>query len=633
MFDLVHENKRVVQIILLLLILPLALFTVNSYRQSGGDDVLATVDGQKITQRDFAEAMRQQQQQMMQLTQGRIDPAVFETPEVKHAILDRLINDKLLSIKARSAGMMMSDEQLIEQISAVRAFQTDGKFDLKKYEAALRGQNMSPEFFQSKVQEDLATQQMVGLFMQNGYASTAVADNLVRLKDQQRVVSVAQIAPDAFLNQVKIDDAGVKKYYDANHAKFATPARARVEYVLFSADALLQQVTVSAGDVKKYYDEHKDEFTVPEQRHAAHILIGLPMQASEADKKAAQEKAESVLKEVKQAPAKFAELAKKNSADPVSAARGGDLGFFGREQMVKPFADAAFALKPGEISGLVQSDYGFHIIKLLEVKATSIKPLEEVAASISQKIKLQRAGDRFAELQQDFSNALFEKGDSLKPAAELVKAPLQQSDWLVKGRRGPAPWTDKALQAVFSDEVLTQKRNSAAIEVAPDTLLAVRLVEYKPAGTAPLAEVSEFIKKQLALQQAAELAAKQGQSLLTQLQHGEKPSVKWGAAQNVSWRTVLEQRGAGDSELVRRVLQADVGKLPAYVGFENPQGGYALARIDAVQEGGPVDDAKRAGEMREMLEATGYELLKAYLADVKSRASISVKPLAPAGKG
>ena len=629
MFDFVHENKRWVQIVLLLIILPFAFWGVSSYRQAGGGDSLATVEGEKITQQEFDNAMHQQQERMRQLTHGSFDAAVFDSPEVKHSILDSLINQKLLAIRARSAGLTLSDEQLAQIIAGVEAFQKDGKFDKQQYEAALRSQNMSPPMFESRVKEDLAVRQLAEVFNQNGYSSNAAADNLVRLNEQQRVVSVAQIALDTFLKQGKVEEAAIKEYYENSQQEFRTPERARVEYVLLSADSLLPQMAVDADEIRKYYGEHQTEFGTAEQRHAAHILIAVPAQASEADKKAAREKAESILQQVKQSPAKFAELAKKYSADPGSAANGGDLGLFGRGMMVKPFEDAAFSLKPGEISGVVQSDFGFHIIKLLEVKAARIPPLEEVKGNIVQKIKLQKAGDKFAELADRFSNTVYEQSDSLKPAGGLAKAPVQQSGWLIKGQHGTPPWTDKALQAVFSDDVLKNKRNSSAVEIAPDTLLAVRLLEYKQAGTQPFAEVREAIRQKLMRQQANELAAKQGQSILSQLQHGEKPSLKWATAQTVT----RAQRAGLDAELARRVLQADVGNLPVYVGTESAQGGYVLARVDAVKETGPIDDAKRAHYLQQLRQLTGEALLQAYMADARKRASVSVKAFAADGKG
>jgi peptidyl-prolyl cis-trans isomerase D len=466
--------------------------------------------------------------------------------------------------------------------------------------------------------------QLTDAYVNNGYASTSIAEKLIRLNEQQRVISMAQISADSFISQVKVDETAVKAYYDKNTMDYQTPEQARVEYTTLSAEALMAQVTVDNGEIKKYYEEHQPEFGTQEQRQAAHILISAAAQASDADKKAAKDKAENVLQQVKQSPGKFAELAKQYSQDPGSASNGGDLGFFGHGMMVKPFDDAAFQLKTGEISGLVQSDFGFHIIKLVAIKPAKIQALDEVKGTIELKLKLQKAGDKFAELAEKFSNSVYEQSDTLKPAAELAKSPLQQSAWLSKTQAETPPWTAKALQAVFSKEVLKDKRNSSAVEIAPNTLLAVRLLEYKPASTRPLAEVSGAIHQKLLRQQALELAFKQGKATLDQLKKGEKPGVDWKAGQAMT-RSQLSVQGG---DLAGQVFQANAAKLPAYIGMEKAQSGYLLVRVDEVKEVAAVDDAKRKRYAQEISKLTGEELLQAYLTESKKNAKISIKAIA-----
>jgi peptidyl-prolyl cis-trans isomerase D len=621
MFDFVHENKKWVQIVLALIILPFAFWGIDSYRKSGGGEALATVNGEKIYQQEFDNALRQQQSRMREMMGDKFDPAIFDKPEVKHSILENLASQRLLTLQARAAGLTVSDEQLAQVIASIEAFQKDGKFDKQLYESVLRSQNMTPLIFEARVQQELGVRQLTDAYTNNGYASTNVADNLIHLNEQQRVVSMSQIIPDSFLKQINVDDATVKAYYEKNATEFKTPEQARVEYVVLSAEALLPQVTVDDAEIKKYYEEHQPEFGTQEQRQAAHILITVTAQAPDADKQAAKAKAEKILQQVKQSPGKFAELAKQYSQDPGSVAKGGDLGEFGRGMMVKPFDDAVFQLKPGEISGLVQSDFGFHIIKLIAIKPAKIQALNEVKDLIAQKLKMQKAGDKFAELAEKFNNVVYEQSDTLKPAAELVKAPVQQSAWLNKAQAGTPPWTDKALQAVFSKEVLQEKRNSTAVEIAPNTLLAVRLLEYKPASTRPLAEVSDAIRQKLLHQQALELAFKQGKATLEQLKRGEKPNLVWKTGQAMT-RAQLSGQGG---DLVHQVFQADAAKLPAYVGVENPQGGYLLVRVDAVKDVAALDEAKRARYVNEIRKLTGDELLQAYVADAKSHANISIK--------
>jgi peptidyl-prolyl cis-trans isomerase D len=402
------------------------------------------------------------------------------------------------------------------------------------------------------------------------------------------------------------------------------PERANVEFVMLSADSLLPTITIADSEIKQYYEEHASDFGTKEQRQGAHILIAVAKQASDTEKQAAKTKAEQVLHQVKQAPGKFAELAKQYSQDFDSAPRGGGLemaviGTMPASQ--KPLEDRIFSLKQGEIGDLVQTEYGYHIIKLLSVKPVKMQPLSEVRGLIVQRLKAQHASDKFAELADQFNNTVYEQSDTLKPAADLVKATVQRGGWLNKGQAANGIWTDKALQAVFSEDVLKNKRNTAAVEIATNTLLAARVVEFQPASTRPLAEVSQAIRQSLQRQRAGEMAEQQGKDILARMQRGEKAGVSWKASQSQS----RSQRSTVEPELLQAVFRVDTAKLPAYVGVSSSRGGYLLARIDAVKETGVIDDGKRNGYAQQIRQLTGEELLMAYLADAKKRADITMK--------
>lgn len=625
MFNFVHEKKRFVQIVLALIILPFAFFGMDSFNQSGDGESLATVGGKNISQQEFDQALRQQQDSIREAMGDAYDPAMLDNPERKRAILENLVDQNLLMSQGRAAGLTVNDNYLAQAIIGIKEFQTaEGKFDKKLFESVLRAQNRSPLAFEANVVEQLRMRQMTDSYLQNGYASRVVADNLVRLSEQQRVVAVAQIELEPFLTQAKVDESAVKSYYDMNRQEFQTDEQARVEYVTFSAEALQSQVGVDEAEIRKYYEEHQPEFGTQEQRQATHILISVTPQASNADQQAAKAKAEQVLQLVKQSPTKFADLARQYSQDPGSAANGGDLGMFGRGMMVKSFDESVFNLKVGEISGLVQSDFGYHIIKLLAVSSAKVSPLDEVRNTIAQKVKLQKANDKFAELAEKFSEMVYEQSDTLKPAAEMVKMPLQQSAWLNKKQIEAAPWTGKALQAVFTEDVLKNKRNSVAVEIAPNTLLAARLLEHKPASIRPLAEVGGSIRQKLLRQQALELAGKQGKMLLEQLQRGEQVNVEWKAPV-----TVTRVKHAGlNNDLSRQVFQVNASKFPAYTGVENPQGGYMLARLDEVKDITDIDSVSRVEFLQNMRQLTGDALYKAYLADAKKSLGVTMKDFA-----
>lgn len=614
-----------VQIFMALIILPFAFWGVDSYNRSGNAaNVAATVNGAKITQQEFENALRQQQARLRQQLGANYDEAMFDNPEMKRAVLDNLVGQRLLLERARSAGLIVTDAQVARLVGSIEAFQSDGKFDKKRYVDVLANQNISPLIFEARLREDLLGQQMQDAFVQNGFVSNRVVDGIIRLNEQQRMVSVSPVLVQQFEAQAKVDAAAVKQYYDQNPKEFQVQEQVKVEYVKLSVESLLPKVAVNKEELHKYYDEHLSEFGTAEERQAAHILISTSATAPQAEQDAAKAKAEQLLQEVQHAPAKFAELAKKNSQDPGSAANGGDLGFFGRGMMVKPFEEAVYSLKVGEVSGVVKSDFGYHIIKLVAVKPSRVVPFDEVREGIANKMLKQRAADMFAELAEKFSNIVYEQSDTLKPAAELAGARIEQGGWLIKGMDAREPWTPVMQQAIFSDEVAKGKRNTAAIEVAANTLVAARVMEYKPAALRALAEVEGVIRQKLLRQQAIELAIKSGKAVLGQLQSGNKPKLAWGAAQSIT----RGQYGSLDAGLVRLIYQADTAKLPQYVGVESAQGGYVIARIDSVREGDAISDEKHSRYAQQLRQLTGEEMSHAYLSDARQQAAIEVKLMA-----
>jgi peptidyl-prolyl cis-trans isomerase D len=621
MFDFVHENKRLVQIVLAVIILPFALWGVSSYDRSGNAaDVAATVNGTKITQKELDDALRQQQDKMREQLGANYDPSIFESPRVKQAVLDKLVIQRLFVERAKSARLAVPDEQIVQVIAGIDAFQVDGKFDKKRYDSFLANERLSSIAFEARVRDELLGQEMQDSYEQNGFAANRVADNIIRLNEQQRTVNVLALKPRSFMSQAKVDDAEVKKYYDQNSGEFQVNEQAKVAYVRFSAADLVNKVKISDADVRNYYEGHKSEFGTPEERRAAHILIAVKASAPQAEQDAAKAKAEQLLQQVRKNPDQFAELAKKYSQDPGSAANGGDLGYFGRGTMPKPFDDAAFSLKAGQISGLVKSDYGYHIIKLLAIKPSRVIPFDQARQGILSKMRQQKEDDMFAELADKFSNTVYEQSDTLQPAAELVGAKVEQSGWLVKGVASGDPWTAKMLQAIFSDDVIKNKRNTDAIEVEPNTLVAARILDYKPAALRPLSEVRDQIREKLQRQQAQELAVKQGQSLLEKLKSGAGTKLSWEASQSIT----RGKHGSLDIGLVRQIFQAGTAHLPQFVGAELPGDGYMLVRIDSVKDGDAIDNAKRARYVQQLQRLTGEELLRAYMAYAEKNATIKI---------
>lgn len=615
--------KFVVILLVSLLILSFAVTGIYSwFSGSGGGNFVASVNGQKISQQEFDQAVKDQLAKLRSKLGQNVDPSMLDKPEIKLSILENLISQRLLSQQASHAGVALPDTLLANVIAQIPAFQKDGKFSKDTYETLLRGQNMTPAVFESSVRQDLLNQQLLGGLTDSVFVPHVVVDAVIKASEQQREVSRIVLMPEKFMAQVKIDPATVKAYYESHRNDYLVSEQARVEYLTLSIESLMPQIQVGDADVSKYYAEHAAQYQVPEERQASHILINLAAGASAAEKATATDKANQVLKEVKQNPSAFAEQAKKYSQDTGSAVQGGDLGMFGRGAMVKPFEDAAFQMKVGEVSGLVQSDFGLHIIKLVAIKPAKSRALEEVKAEIIAEIKKQGAAKKFAEVADTFSNAVYEQGDSLKPAADALKLPIQSSAWMSrKGGDDAKLNNEKLLQAIFSEEVLKNKRNTEAVEVAPSTLVAARLAEYKPSATKPFEEVSAVIANRLQREQAVVLANKEGQALLLQLQQGKAINVAWEAP-----KSITRQRAQGVAEsAVEKVFKVDAHKLPAFVGLENPQGGFQLLKVTQVTDIGEIDAMKRKGYSQALSELLASEYTAAYLASLKREADIKIK--------
>lgn len=618
MFDAVRNNKKIVQIFLALITLPFAFFGVESYvRSVGAGDDVAKVGDSAITQQHFQQALRDQQERLRAQMGGQVDPKMLDNPQARKAIIDDLVDQRLLMLEANKKRMFVSDEAIRRTVGGIDAFKVDGKFSSERYEAVLRGQGMTPASFEAQLRQDLTLQQLAGAVAQSGVRPHSLTDRILALQTEKREVMEYRFALDAYLSKVKLSDDAVKKFYDENARQFQMPEQAKAEFVVLSMDTIGSQLAVTDAEIKAWYDGHKDRFLQAEERRASHILLA----SDKHGKDKAKSKAEELLKEIQKNPAAFADLAKKNSDDPGSASKGGDLGFFGRGMMVKPFEDAAFSQKEGDISGVVESDFGFHIIKVTGIHAAKEKPLVEVRAEIEGELKKTAASRKFAEAAEAFSNTVYEQSDSLKPVADKFKLSIKQSDWI--GRQanpanGPLG-NEKLLAALFSDDSVKNKRNTETVETAANTLVAARIVDYKPSALQPFDSVKGNIESLLKRQEAQTLARKDGEERLAALKKGED-KLSWGAAKSVSRM---------DARLVPPVaapaiFKIDTSKLPAYTGVDLPGVGYALYKLTKLDAGDKLDEARKQALVRQLDNLHSQEDVQVFLAALRTRYKVEI---------
>ena len=598
MFDFVRKHTRVMQFLLFLLIFPsFVLFGLEGYnRFREGGAAVASVNGQDITQGEWDAAHRSQVERMRS-SMPNVDVKLFDTPEAKYSTLERLVRDRLLQVAATELRLGASDSRLaaeLQQNPTIAALRrADGTLDMERYRQLLATQGMSPESFEAQVRADLASRQVMSGVGVTSFNSATLADVTLNAFYEQRQVQVARFAPADFVSQINPTDAELEAFYKANADKFQSAELADIEFVVLNLAAVQKDIVVPEADLKTYYEQNAARLAGLEERRASHILINADKAASAADRDAARAKAQALLAEVQKSPTQFAELARKNSQDVGSAAKGGDLDFFGRGAMVKPFEDAAFALKKGETSGVVETEFGFHIIRLTDIKQPEQKSFESQRAKLELEVRGQLAQRKFAEAAEQFTNLVYEQSDSLKPAAERLKLEVQRASNL--GREPVAGNTatnnPKLLAAVFSQDSIEKKRNTEAVELAPNVLAAARIISYNPARTLPLDEVKARVREQVVAQQATERARAEGTAKLAEWKASPDPA-KLPTAVVVS----RESKQAQPTALVEAALRANTQALPSWVGVDLGASGYAVVKVEKVL---PRDAANAAGAARE----------------------------------
>jgi len=431
---------------------------------------------------------------------------------------------------------------------------------------------------------------------------------------------LAEIKTAQFVSQVKVTPEQVKAYYEAHKDKFKVPEQVKLEFALLSAAGLVAQMKVTDAEVKQFYDENSAKFQGDEQRHASHILIGFGAGSTEKDKAAAKDKASEILAQLKKNPKRFEELAVKNSQDPGSAAKGGDLGTFGRGAMVKPFEDAVFGMKVNQISELVESEFGYHIIRLDGITGQN-SSFESMKSQIRGELSWQKAQAKYAELADDFSNTVYEQSGSLKPAADKFGLQLQTSGWMSRDDGAKFFKNDKLMSMVFSDEVLKEKRNTEAVEVSANNMVSARLVEYKPAAPRSFDEVKGGIEALLKLEQAVKLATEKGEVVLAKLKAGD-------AGKDLEWipSVTIDRKNAQglSEEVMSQAFKINTSKLPAYAGFTNAKSSYTIVQVSHVGNALATDAEVKKNAEAELQAAVAAEYVSAYGKSLKAKSDVVV---------
>ncbi|MFN3493102.1 MAG: SurA N-terminal domain-containing protein, partial [Hydrogenophaga sp.] len=582
MFESIRNHKKYLMGFLLVLIIPsFVLFGIEGYtRFNESGEPVATVDGEEITQQEW-DLAHQRESQRLRDAMPTLDARLLDSPQARYATLERLVRQRVLSAAAQDLNLYTSDRRLAqdlqsnETIAALR--KPDGSLDVEAYRTLLARQGLTPEMYEAGVRSELSQRQVLQGLQVSSFATEALANVSLNAFFERREIRVAQFLARDFASQVSPTDAEIEAFYSANSALFQAPEQVDLEYLVLDLVTLERSVVLNEADVRAYYDQNAARLaSAEEQRRASHILLTVPQGASADEKSAVRQRAEGVLAEVKANPERFAEIAKAQSEDPGSAVAGGDLDFFARGAMVKPFEDAAFAMRKGQISELVESEFGFHILQLTDIKAPPQRSFEEMRADIERDLKRQQAQREFAESAEAFSNLVYEQPDSLQPAAERFKLAIQTAKAVTRqaaSPTGPLAHPD-LLSAVFAPDATERKRNTEAIETAASQLTAARVTQYLPSRTLPLEEVRASVRERLVAQRSAELAREAGQKKLEAWKGGETPR-ELGAALTVS----RDQPQGVLPQVLTAALSADPNAVPVWLGVGLGEEGHAVVRV------------------------------------------------------
>lgn len=615
-------------LLVILISIPFALWGINSYFEAQARVPVAEVNGETISLDDFQQALEAQRRALRRSLGKRATPGLLDSPRLKRQVLDAMIARQLLIEDAAARGFRISDAQLRELIRSDPAFQRGGRFDKRLYERALRNAGLDPVAFEESLRADNTIAQLRNGFVESAIVPMAELNRLLRIVDQVREFEYATLRPAMFMTAIRVSEEDVRAYYDSHRNDFQEPEKVRLQYLRLSVGDIARKIRVDEAALRQAYQEEANRYVVPEARRARHILVRVSEGADANAVAEARRKAESLRARLLDG-ADFAELARKESADRLTATKGGDLGFVSRGVMEPAFDKALFALRPGEISRPVRTRYGWHLIRLEAVRPEKRKPLAEVRAELEAQIRRKEASRRFLDLAETFRDLVYEQPDSLQPAADELDLKVETTDWVTRrGGKGIAG-NPKVVAAAFSEEVLAGE-NSEVIELDPDTLVALRIAEHRPARQRPLTEVRDEVERRLRIEKARARAVEAGQKILARLRAGGDWKSLLGAAGVSARSSGVVKRDAAEgvpSAVLRQAFRLTKPREgPTYGALDRGAEGYVLIRLTRVTDGDPakVDDKLRKRARELLRRRNGEEFFAAYREGLRQAADIVI---------
>ena len=621
MLQAFRDHKRWLMFIAMVLIIPSFVVTgIYSYnRMTQADNSIAKVGDSSITPELFDQAKRQQLERLRQQMGDQFRAGMLDTPEAREALVRNLMDEAAVTQTVAREHVGVSEQEAVALIKNADALKENGQFSPALYERFLQSQGKSDQQFVAEVRRDLAKEALLTGVTATYPVPSAVVEHLHKIITEEREVQTLIFNIDQYMGDVKVTPDEVKAYYDGHQSEFMADEHVTAQYVVLSPESFKASIKPNEEDVRSYYEQNKQRYATAEERRASHILISFGD-----DKAASKKKAEEILGKAKADPSSFAKQAKENSVDTGSAVEGGDLSFFGRGMMVKPFEDAVFSAKKGDIVGPVESDFGWHVIYVTDIHPARVRDFNEVRADIEAEYIDQMALREFSEKAEEFTNIVYEQADSLEPAAQKFGLKLMTAEDVT--RQGPADpelapfFNEHVLENLYGSECLQEKRNSAAVEVGSNQLVAVRVEKHFPKAVRPFDEVKGQIEDGLKLRKAGELAKAAGEKKVAEVRQSKSldgfSKAVWVSRQNLLGHP---------AQLVDRMVALPADKLPAYTGMQVDGGAYFVAFVNAAKVKAPTEnelkslsrefatiygEADRRGYLSALRQELGEEILR-----------------------
>jgi len=623
MLDKMREGSQGIaaKVILVVIILSFALAGIGGYLGGSNSYVAVLVNDQEISQQSVEQAYQNERSRLQQ-QYGEQFEVLASNPnfaqQVRAQATQGLISDALIAQAIDEMGLRVGDEQIKNEIRGMAEFQVDGKFNNEQYLAMLRRASYTPAQFSQSLKSDLARRQLLQMLVGSEFVLPSEVDVASKLQAQQRIAKVLTVSTTDFENGESVTDAEISEYYQNNSQLFKAPEQVSVNYVLLDGSHLVDQVTITDTEVEAYYDMHQSEYQRAERRKVAHILVqGVTDEA--------QKKAQAILVELNNG-ADFATLATDKSDDTYSAKNNGELDWFEAGVMDPAFDKASFELTDASpVSEVVESQFGYHIIKLVAIEANETLPLADVTTRVKQALQKEKTNELYYELHQTLSEVAFESPDNLEEAAGSISVEVQHSELFSADNAPQVLDNNTVLQTLFDQNFREEGMNSELIELSENQAIVVRVNDYKEAAVKPLADVTAQIKHQLSVQKAQQLAQEFVQTVIVKLDNNESIEAEL-AAKNLAFSTDLTF-ARYSREYDYQVIQ-ELFKLAKPVNGEVTRhwvtastGDFAIIELSKIIESAENNEAK--AQIENMLaRSTSDETYQALVAQLISTADI-----------